>query len=140
MSARFGADAVLVLHFAFVVFVVLGGLLALRWPRVAWLHLPAAAWGVLIELFGWPCPLTAVENRLRQAAGEAGYGGGFVEQHLLPIVYPGGLTRGMQFLLAGGVLLVNLAIYGWLWRRRASRALGDGGPTGKLGRGSRERR
>lgn len=121
MSARFGADAVLLLHFAFTLFVVLGGLLVLRFPRLAWLHVPAAAWGVLIELNGWLCPLTTIENRLRRAAGEAGYAGSFVEQYLLPIVYPAGLTRGVQFLLAGIVLVVNLAIYGWLWRRRAAR-------------------
>ena len=119
MSARLAADAVLFAHFLFVVFVVAGGLLVLRWPRLAWLHLPAAAWGVLIEFAGWLCPLTTLENRLRTAAGDAGYGGGFVEHYLLPVVYPAGLTRTDQFVLGGILLAVNGAIYGWLlWRRR----------------------
>ncbi len=121
MIARLGADAVLLLHAAFLLFVVLGGLLVLRFPRLAWLHLPAVAWGILIELYGWLCPLTTLENRLLQAAGDAGYGGGFVEHYLLPLIYPPGLTRGVQFLLAGVVLVVNVAIYGWLWRRRRGR-------------------
>lgn len=142
MSARLGADAALLLHLAFVLFVVLGGLLVLRFPRLAWLHLPAVAWGVLIELCGWLCPLTTVENRLRRAAGEAGYSGSFVEEYLLPIIYPGGLTRGLQLALAAGVLAINLVVYGWLWRRMrgASQALGDRDIAGKLERDSRERR
>ena len=123
MSARLAADAVLLAHLLFIVFVVAGGLLVLRWPRLAILHLPAAAWGVAIEATGGLCPLTTLENRLRGAAGEAGYPGGFVEHYLLPVVYPAGLDRRVQLLLAGAVLAINAAIYGWLlWRRR--RALG----------------
>ena len=78
MSARLAADAVLVVHLAFVAFVVAGGFAALRWPRIAWIHLPAACWGVLVEWLAWPCPLTPLEIALRRSAGEAGYGGGFV--------------------------------------------------------------
>lgn len=115
------ADAVLGLHFGFILFVVAGGLLVLRWGWIAWLHLPCAAWGMLIELFGWICPLTPLENSLRRAAGEAGYAGGFIETHLLPLVYPGGLTREIQLLLAGLVVLVNGIVYWFVWRRRRAR-------------------
>jgi hypothetical protein len=112
------ADLVLVLHLAFILFVAVGGLLALRWPRSALVHLPAAAWGVLIELRGWICPLTPLENTLRRAAGQAGYEGGFIEHYLLPVVYPSGLTRNAQLLLAAIVVLLNAGIYGLVWRRR----------------------
>ena len=112
------ADAVLALHFGFILFVVLGGLLVLRWPRAAWLHVPCAVWGLLIELFGWVCPLTPLENSLRRAAGEAGYAGGFIETYLLPLVYPGGLTREMQLMLAALVVVVNATVYLFVWRRR----------------------
>jgi hypothetical protein len=101
----------------FVLFVVLGGLLVLRWPRLAWLHLPAAVWGALIEFAGWICPLTPLENRLRRAGGTAGYAGGFVEHYLLPVLYPVGLTRGVQYVLGAGVVLVNAAVYWWVFRR-----------------------
>ena len=84
------ADATLVLHLLFIAFIVLGGILVARWPRLAWAHLPAAAWGVLIELGGWICPLTPLENWLRLRAGQRGYAGSFVEQYLLPIIYPDG--------------------------------------------------
>jgi len=112
------ADLVLVLHFAFILFVAAGGLLALRWPRSALVHLPAAAWGVLIELRGWICPLTPLENALRRAAGQAGYEGGFIDHYLLPVVYPSGLSRDAQLLLAAMVVLLNAGIYGLVWRRR----------------------
>lgn len=112
------ADAVLAVHFGFILFVVAGGLLVLRWGWVAWLHAPCAIWGMLIELFGWVCPLTPLEHSLRRAAGESGYSGGFIETHLLPLVYPGGLTREIQLLLAGVVLLVNGIVYGLVWHRR----------------------
>lgn len=112
------ADLVLVLHVGFILFVILGGLLALRWPRTALVHLPAAVWGVLIELRGWICPLTPLENALRRTAGQAGYEGGFVENYLLPVVYPDGLTRDTQFVLAALVVLLNAGIYGRVWRRR----------------------
>lgn len=121
MLFRVLADLVVVVHLAFVIFVVLGGLLVLRWPRVMWLHLPAAAWGVWIELSGGICPLTPLEKSLRRSGGLAGYSGGFVERYLLGVLYPQGLTREIQFGLAALVLLVNAAVYGWVllrWRRR----------------------
>jgi len=108
------ADLVLVVHLLFVAFVVLGGLLVLRRPRLAWLHLPAAIWGVLIEFAGWVCPLTPLENSLRTRGGEAGYSGGFIEHYLTAALYPLGLTRGVQFVLGMLVLVLNLAIYGRL--------------------------
>ena len=113
------ADLVVVLHFAFVLFVVFGGLLVLRWRWVAYLHVPAAIWGVLIELTGWICPLTPLENALRSRAGETGYQGGFVEHYILPALYPSALTRRIQLLLGAVVLLLNLAIYAYVLRRSA---------------------
>jgi hypothetical protein len=112
------ADLIVAIHFAFVLFVVLGGLLVLRWPRVAYVHVPAAVWGVLIEFAGWICPLTPVENSLRIRAGGAGYRGGFIEHYILPVLYPSALTRGIQLVLGVLVLLLNLAIYGYLLRRQ----------------------
>ncbi|MEC3768191.1 MULTISPECIES: DUF2784 domain-containing protein [Cupriavidus] len=112
------ADLVVIAHALFIVFVVAGGLLVLRWPRAAWVHLPAAVWGVLIEWGGWICPLTPLENSLRRAAGQAGYSGGFVERYLLPLIYPAGLTPAVQLWLGLVVLVVNVAIYALWWRRR----------------------
>jgi hypothetical protein len=106
------ADVVLVVHLGFVVFVVLGGLLVLRWPWVAFLHIPAAIWGILIEYSGWICPLTPLENSLRQSGGEAGYTGGFIQHYIQPVLYPGGLTRDTQIVLGTLALLVNLIAYG----------------------------
>jgi hypothetical protein len=121
MIFRWLADAVALLHAAFVVFVILGGFLVLRWPRVAWFHVPAAIWGVLIEYAGWICPLTPIENAFRERAGQAGYSGGFIEHYVLGALYPAGLTREIQWVLGGLVLLINLLVYGsiWIrWRRR----------------------
>ncbi|MBB3016559.1 DUF2784 domain-containing protein [Cupriavidus alkaliphilus] len=115
------ADLVVIAHALFIVFVVAGGLLVLRWPRAAWVHLPAAVWGVLIEWAGWICPLTPLENMLRRAAGQAGYSGGFVERYLLPLIYPAGLTPAVQLWLGLVVLVVNVAIYALWWRRRRHR-------------------
>jgi hypothetical protein len=115
------ADFVLVLHLAFVLFVVLGGLLVVRWPRLAWLHIPAAIWGVLIEYSGWICPLTPLENSFRIKGGEAGYSGGFIEHYIQPTLYPAGLTRSTQLVLGSLALIVNLAAYGIVlsrWRNR----------------------
>lgn len=116
------ADLTLVAHAAFIVFVVLGAMLVARWPRLLWVHLPCAAWGAAVEAMGWICPLTPLENRLRARAGEAGYGGGFVERYLLPAVYPEGLTREVQIGLGVAVVAINVAAYAWLrpWRRRRS--------------------
>lgn len=114
------ANLVVLLHLAFVGFVVLGALLVLRWPRLAWIHLPCALWGALIEFAGWVCPLTPLENRLRQLGGQAGYAGGFVEHYLLPVLYPQNLTRPVQVALGTLVLILNAAAYWRLWHRRAS--------------------
>ena len=105
------ADAVLLVHLAFVGFVVAGGLLVLRWPRVAWIHVPAALWGVAVEWSGSLCPLTPLELALRRWGGEAGYGGGFVEHYVLPVLYPAALTRGIQLALGGLVLAINAVVY-----------------------------
>jgi len=113
-----GADAVVLIHFGFILFVLLGGMLAWKWRWVPWLHLPAALWGVLIEFSGGICPLTPLENRLRQAAGGDGYPGSFIERYLLPVIYPAELTRDVQVLLGLLVIAVNLGIYGLLWIRR----------------------
>jgi Protein of Unknown function (DUF2784) len=115
------ANAVLVAHLVFVLFVIFGGLLLLRWPKLAWLHVPAALWGVAIEYAGWICPLTPLENELRQRAGESGYGGDFVARYLLPVIYPEGLTREAQIVLGSGALLLNIAIYLMVWRQRSAR-------------------
>jgi len=117
MLPRFAADATLVLHLAFIAFALIGGLLALRWRWVPFVHLPAAIWGVYVEATGRQCPLTELENHFRAMAGQGGYSESFVERYLLPIIYPSGLTRHVQFVLAGVVLTVNIAVYGFLlWR------------------------
>ncbi len=121
---RVAADAVALLHGAFVLFVALGGLLVWRWPRLAWLHLPAVAWGALIEFSGWICPLTPLEHHLRQVIGQAGYAGGFIDHVLLALLYPAGLTREGQWALGVGVLVVNGVVYGVLLGRRARSARG----------------
>lgn len=118
MLPRIAADLTLIVHLAFVLFVVFGGLLALRWRRAPLLHLPALAWGVFVEATGRVCPLTPLENHFRRAAGEAGYAGGFIEHYLLALLYPDGLTRPAQWMLAGGLVALNVAIYAWLLRRR----------------------
>ena len=105
------ADMVLLLHASFVLFVLFGGLAVLRWRRVAWFHLPAALWGVLIELGGWICPLTYLENHLRRMGGEAGYSATFIERYLDPLLYPLGLTRHTQLVFGISALLINLAVY-----------------------------
>lgn len=117
------ADLISLAHLAFVLFVVLGGIAVWRAPKLAWLHLPAVAWGALVELMGWICPLTPWEQSLRRLAGDGGYSGGFVEHYLLPFLYPEGLTRDAQLFLGVLVLAVNLAAYTLIfWRHRGSRA------------------
>ncbi len=121
MWFRGAADVVLVVHLAFVLFVVLGGFLALRWPRLAWVHVPVALYGAAIEFVGFVCPLTPLEVWLRRRGGEAGYEGGFVEHYVTAALYPTGLTREVQLALGVGVLVLNGAVYAvWLrrWRRR----------------------
>lgn len=116
-SARALAGVVVLVHMAFVAFVVAGGLLALRWPRVAWVHLPAALWGATIAFGGVVCPLTPLENWLRRRAGEVGYAGGFIEHYVTPVLYPEGLTRELQWALAAVAVLANGLIYGFVVRR-----------------------
>jgi hypothetical protein len=117
MPERIAADLVVVVHLAFVVFVVLGGFLVLRFPKLAVLHVPALLWGFWIEVTGGVCPLTPLENTFRHQAGEAGYRGGFIDHYLYPLLYPPGLTRGAQLALAAALVLLNAAIYAALWRR-----------------------
>lgn len=120
------ADLVLVVHLAFVLFVVLGGLLVLRRPRVARVHLPVALYGALIEFIGFACPLTPLENALRRRGGESGYAGGFIEHYVTATLYPAGLTRETQLLLGIAVLAINAAIYTiWLRRRAAQSSSAD---------------
>ncbi len=122
MSFRLAADAVLVAHLAFILFALLGAALTPRWRWTPIVHVPAAAWGLFIELTGRICPLTYLENSLRIKAGQSGYPESFIEHYLLAIVYPAGLTREVQFVLAGVVIISNAAIYGWLiYAWRASR-------------------
>jgi hypothetical protein len=119
MFYRLAADTVFILHLAFIVFVVLGGCLCWRWPRVVWAHGPAALYGVSIMLVGWICPLTPLENSLRERAGQQGFEGGFIEHYIVPLIYPAGLTRGMQITLGAGlVLLLGLSYGRTLWARR----------------------
>lgn len=117
MTYRLLADIVVLAHFLFLIFVVGGGLIVARWPRVAWLHLPCVAWGTLVELAGWICPLTPLEVGLRRQAGDAGYSGGFIEHYIIPVLYPAGLTREIQIGLGVGLVLLNVALYAWTWRR-----------------------
>ena len=111
MIFRLLADATVVVHLAFVAFVVLGGLLVWRWPRIAWAHVPAAVWGATIEFAGWICPLTPFENWLRERGGEAAYTSSFVERYLLPVLYPSALSRELQWTLGGFVIAINVAVY-----------------------------
>ena len=114
MFYKLAADAVVLLHLAFVVFVVAGGMLVFRWRWTAILHLPAATWAVLLEFYGWLCPLTPLELTLREAGGEAGYQGGFIEHYLLPILYPHDLSRTLQIAMGGFVIMINITVYACL--------------------------
>lgn len=117
------ADAVVVIHFLFIVYAILGGILFLKWKWAAALHLPVVAWATLIMCIGWICPLTPLENSLRHRAGQEGYDGGFIEHYLLSFIYPEGLTREIQIVLGLGVFLINILFYGlglYLWKRSSS--------------------
>ena len=127
------ADLVLVVHFMFVLFVILGGLLVLKWPRVAWVHVPVAIYGAVIEFVGFICPLTPLEVSLRRRGGEAGYQGGFIEHYITAALYPTGLTREIQLALGVGVLLLNAIVYSIVIRRRR---LAGYGFTAKAAKGS----
>src|SRR5687767_5316203 len=132
MFFRGAADLVLVVHLAFVLFVVLGGLLALRWPRVAWVHVPVAIYGAVIEFVGFICPLTPLEIWLRRRGGEAGYEGGFIEHYITAALYPAGLTRAVQVGLGVAVLTLNGIVYAIWLRRRRRRAAGASAPPASL--------
>jgi hypothetical protein len=121
MLWRLLADLLVAFHLCFVLFVVLGGLLALRWRRALWFHLPAALWGAGIEFVSGICPLTPLENHLRALGGQAGYSGGFVEHYLLPVLYPAGLTQNVQLVLGVFVVALNVAVYAVVWRRGRAR-------------------
>ena len=116
------ADLVFLTHLAFILFVILGGLLVLRWRLVAWAHLPAVAWGAGIEFFGWVCPLTQLEASLRSASGGAGYSGGFIERYLVPVIYPAELSRELQFMLGCALVVFNVIVYLLVWRRAGRRS------------------
>jgi hypothetical protein len=111
MLYRLIADSVLIVHFGFVLFVILGAVLCLRWRWAVWLHLPAVIWGIAVQLMGWRCPLTPLENHFRALGGQAGYSGGFVEHYLLSLLYPSGLTREIQIVLGLLVIAINLGVY-----------------------------
>ena len=120
MIYRLLADALVILHLAFIVFVVLGAFTAYRWPKMVLAHIPCALWGAWIEITGGICPLTPIEVRLRRMGGTEGYAGSFIEHYLVPIIYPSSLTRADQLLLGCLVAAVNLSAYGFLlWRRRS---------------------
>lgn len=118
MLYRALADAVLILHLGFVLFVVLGGLIVLRWPRVAWVHIPVVLWGIYIEFSGRICPLTPFENSLRQRGGESGYSGGFIEHYITALIYPDGLSRPVQLVFGAMVIAANVIIYRRVLKRR----------------------
>lgn len=121
MLFRLAADAVLLIHLLFILFALLGAALALRWHWMPYIHLPAAGWGFFVEVTGRICPLTYLENYFRIQAGQSGYAESFIEHYLLAVIYPAGLTREIQFALAGVVVVVNAAIYGWLLFQRRAR-------------------
>jgi len=117
---RWIANAVLVLHFAFIAFVLGGGFLARRRPRIAWVHAPSAIWGALVEIFSWTCPLTPLEDHFRGRAGRTGLEGDFIERYLLPLIYPDELTPAIQLLLGAAVVAINAYAYAPVLRRRQS--------------------
>jgi hypothetical protein len=117
------ATLVVVAHFAFILIVMFGGLLALRWTWATWVHLPCFVWGAWIEISGGICPLTPLENDLRRAAGDSPYMGTFIEHYILPVMYPTGLTRSVQIFLAVGLVALNVAIYAWVIRKRRRHAV-----------------
>ena len=129
MPYRLLADAVLLFHLGFILFVIFGALLVARRRRWSPVHLAAAGWGVLVEATGAVCPLTWAELYFRRLAGEAGYQGGFIDHYLVPLIYPAGLTRGMQIGLGVGVLGINAVLYAWIWRRRPGQTRRRGRPA-----------
>ena len=118
MIYKLSADCVLLLHFGFIIFVVFGGLLAIKNAKWAWLHVPAAAWAGLVEFAGWFCPLTPLENWLRFKTGSGVYQDSFIAHYLLPLIYPAELTRGVQIILGAGVVLISLLVYSFVFYKR----------------------
>lgn len=118
MLYQIAADFILLLHFSFIAFVVAGGLLVFKWRRLIWLHIPAVIWGALIVISGWICPLTPVENMLRQAGGAANYSGSFIERYLIPVIYPSALSRTMFIAMGIGVIVINATLYIILFVKR----------------------
>ena len=121
MIYSFLADLLVVFHLVFILYVIAGALLIFKWPKTLWLHLPSCFWGMTVEFTGWICPLTPWEIQLRRLAGEEGYTGSFIEQYLIPIIYPIGLTREVQMVLGGTVLIVNLSLYTLILIKRRKR-------------------
>ena len=119
MVFRLLADATVVFHLAFIGFVLFGGFFVLRRPWLAWVHLPAAAWGALVEFAGWICPLTPLENWLREEAGGPAYTSSFVEEYILPLLYPDALSRELQWALGAVVVVMNVAVYSVVLRQRS---------------------
>lgn len=118
MIFRLLADLVMLLHFGFILFAVLGALLLPRWPRLIWLHLPTVAWAMAIELYGGTCPLTPLENYLQNLGGEAGYNESFIEHYIGSVIYPGEITTSIKIMLGLGVLIINICLYTWVFKRR----------------------
>jgi len=124
MLKLYAADLIVLIHFCFILFVIFGGLLVLKWRKIIWLHLPAAVWGTLIEFFGWICPLTILENQLRLDNNGGAYTTGFIEHYIIPLIYPEGLTPEIQIILGIAVIVVNLFIYTLVvkkWIRQAGK-------------------
>ena len=117
MLKLYAADLIVLIHFCFILFVIFGGFLALKWRKIIWLHLPAATWGTLIELYGWICPLTILENQLRLDNDNGAYSTGFIEHYIIPLIYPEGLTPEIQIILGIVVIVVNLFIYTLVFKK-----------------------
>ena len=111
------ADLIVLIHFAFILFVILGGFLVMKWKWFIWLHVPAAVWGALLEFFGWICPLTTLENELRRNNDREAYSSGFIEHYIIPVIYPEELTRDIQIVLGIAVVFLNLFIYMWCFKK-----------------------
>ena len=118
MSYYIAADFIVFLHFIFIVFVIAGGVLVFKWRWLIWLHIPAALWAALVEITGWRCPLTPIENMLRQAGGDQVYASSFIEHYLMPVIYPSGLNREMFIALGIGVIVINVIVYTILYVKR----------------------
>jgi len=105
------ADVIVAVHFLFIAFVVFGGLLVIRWPRIAFVHIPAIIWGTVVEFSGWICPLTPLENHFRNLAGNSSYSGDFIVRYLIPVIYPQNLTVDIQYILGAMVIIINIIFY-----------------------------